>query len=289
MRTPQLIIVAFLALTLNGCSLIKTIYSNAPEAVHWWLDGYFNFTQSQNALLKPALHKLHDWHRQTQLPLYIKLLQQIQNDVSQEKIDADAVCATIDTLQDHLQTIQLEAMPIIMEIAPTLSEKQLDYFEKKLHKRAQKWQSEWLQETAEDQVSARLEKMIDYSERLYGRLHKPQKALLKQKLANANFKPELSYKEMLRRNDDALRTVSTLKTSKLSHPQRQQLLSQAFQRLRSSPNHEFQQYADQAKQRSCEIFADLHATTDDKQKQHAIEWLENLMTQFRSLSSNAAS
>lgn len=289
MRINQLITIAFLALALNSCSLVKTIYSNAPEAMHWWLDGYFNFTQSQNELLKPALHKLHDWHRQTQLPLYIKFLQQAQHDLSEDKIDADAVCATIDTVQDHLQTIQFEAMPIIMELAPGLSDKQLEYFEKKLHKRAQKWQSEWLQETAEDQLAARLEKMIDYSERLYGRLSKPQKAMLKQKLADANFKPELSYKEILRRNEDALQTVSALRTVKLSYRQRQQLLSQAFNRLRNSPNFAFQQYADQAKQRSCEIFADLHATTDDKQKQHAMEWLENLITQFKALSNNAAS
>lgn len=85
MRIPQLIIITFLALALNGCSLIKTVYSNAPEAMHWWLDGYFNFTQPQNAVLKPALHKLHDWHRQTQLPLYIKFLQQAQHDLSEEK------------------------------------------------------------------------------------------------------------------------------------------------------------------------------------------------------------
>lgn len=176
-----------------------------------------------------------------------------------------------------------------MEIAPNLSDKQLEYFEKKLNKRAQKWQSEWLQESAEDQLNARLEKMIDYSERLYGRLSKSQKAMLKQKLADANFKPELSYKEILRRNEDALQTISALKTAKLAIAQRQQLLSQAFQRLRSSPNHVFQQYAGQAKQRSCEIFADLHATIDNKQRQHAFEWLENLITQFKALSNIAAS
>lgn len=289
MRFIQFIKIVFLALALNGCSLVKTVYSNAPEAMHWWLDGYLNFTQSQNALLKPALHKLHDWHRKTQLPLYVKLLQQVQHDLSEEKIDADAVCATIDTVQDQLQTIQLEAMPTIMEIAPTLTDKQMEYFEKKLNKRAHKWQSEWFQETAEDQLAARLEKMIDYSERLYGRLSQSQQAMLRQKLANANFKPELSYKEILRRNEDALQTVSALKMTKLSNTQRQELLSQAFHRLRTSPNLVFQQYADQAKQRSCEIFADLHATTDNKQKQHAIEWLENLIIQFKALSNIAAS
>ncbi|MEK9825511.1 MAG: DUF6279 family lipoprotein [Methylotenera sp.] len=288
MRLNKFITVILLALTLGACSLIKTIYSNAPEAVHWWLDGYFDFTQAQNARLKPALHKLHEWHRQTQLPLYIKHLQQMQDNIRQEKIDAQVVCTTISTIQDHLQTIQFEAIPMIVEIAPSLTDKQLAYFEKKLHKREQNWQSEWLQDSEEEQLEARLEKMIDYSEKLYGRLHKPQKSMLKQKLSNAHFKPEISYKEILRRNDDALHTIKILAKPGLSEAQQQQQLLQAFQRLRNSPNPAYQEYAELAKQRSCEIFADLHATTDDKQKQHAIAWLENLITQFKALSYTAS-
>jgi hypothetical protein len=288
MRTKKFITVVLLALTLGACSVVKTIYSNAPEAVHWWLDGYFDFTQSQNARLKPALHKLHDWHRQTQLPLYIKGLQQIQGDIRHEKIDAETVCSTLSTMQDHLQTIQLEAIPIIVEIAPSLTDKQLAYFEKKLHKRALKWQSEWLQDTEEEQLEARLEKMIDYSEKLYGRLQIQQKSMLKQKLRNAHFKPEISYKEILRRNDDALHTINILAKQRLSEAQQQQQVLLAFQRLRNSPNPAFQAYAEQAKQRSCEIFADLHASTDEKQKQHAIAWLENLITQFKALSYSAS-
>jgi len=284
MRMFKLIIVVLLTGTIASCSLIKTIYNNAPEAVHWWLDDYFNFTQAQTAILNPALHKLHDWHRQSQLPIYISLMQQMQNDLSQEKLTADTVCATIGAIQDNLQAIQLEASPIILEMAPTITDKQLAYFEEKLQKRADKWQSEWLQETRKEQLEARLEKTIDYAERIYGDLHQSQKAMLKQKLLAANFKPEISYQEILRRNDDALKIMSTLATVRLTQAQQQQLLKQAFQRLRISPNHEYQRYADQAKQRSCEMIADLHTTTDTKQKQHAIAWLENFITQFKTLS-----
>lgn len=284
MRLLKLIIMLLLIGWLGSCSLVKTVYNNAPEAMHWWLDDYFNFTQAQSALLKPALLKLHDWHRQTQLPVYINFMQQMQNDLSQEKISAETVCTTISTMQDYLQAIQLEASPIILEMAPTVTEKQLAYFENKLHKRAQKWKSEWLQETPEEQVAARLEKLVDYSEKIYGNLNKTQKVMLKQKLAASDFKPEITYKEILRRNDDALQTVKTLANANLSEVQQQQLLKQAFKRLRDSPNKTYQAYADQAKLRSCEILAELHATTDSRQKQHAIEWLEKLIGQFKTLS-----
>jgi len=284
MRFVKSILITLLFSILAGCSLIKTIYGNAPEAVHWWLDDYFNFTQAQSALLKPALHQLHDWHRQTQLPVYISLMQQMQNDLSQEKISPETVCATLNTMQDHLQTIQLESSPIIIELAPTMTDKQLAYFAKKLNKRAEKWKSEWLQETQEEQLAARLEKMIDYAERIYGDLNKSQKTMLKQKLQVSHFKPEVSYQEILRRNEDALRTISTLAKSKLTEDQQEQLLRQAFLRLRNSPSTTFNVYAEQAKKRSCEIIADLHASTDNKQKQHAVDWLEKLITQLKALS-----
>lgn len=284
MRASQLLVISLLTLLISSCGLIKTVYNNAPEAMHWWLDDYFNFTQAQSALLKPALHQLHDWHRQTQLPTYISLMQQMQNDLSQEKLTPATVCSTISAVQDNLYTIQLEASPIIIEMAPTISDKQLAYFQKKLQKRAQKWQSEWLQETREEQLEARLEKTIDYAEKIYGNLNKPQKNLLKQKILAANFKPEISYQEILRRNDDALQTINALAVTNLGQAQQQLLLKQAFQRLRNSPNNHFQRYAEQAKQRSCEMIADLHATTDAKQKQHAMVWLESFITQFKSLS-----
>lgn len=284
MRTAQLIIICLLTLAVSSCGLIKTVYNNAPEAMHWWLDDYFDFTHVQSASLKPALHSLHDWHRQTQLPIYINLLQQFQNDLSQEKIEPNTVCATISAIQDNFQTIQLEASPIIIAMAPKLSDKQLRYFEKKLHKRALKWKSEWLQETREEQLEARLDKTIDYAETVYGNLNKTQKAMLKQRLHASNLKPEISYKEILRRNDDALQIVTALAQENLDPAQQQQLLKLGFERLKNSPNSDYQRYADQVKLRSCEMMAELHASTDLKQKQHANAWLEHYISQFKNLS-----
>lgn len=283
MRKTQLIIIILLSLGISSCGLVKTLYNNAPEAVHWWLDDYFDFTHAQSEKLKPALHGLHDWHRKTQLALYIEILRKTQDDFSKEKIEPSAVCETIKTVQDNMQTIQLEASPIILEMAPLLADKQLGYFQKMLQKRADKWKSEWLQDTREEQLEARLDKSIDYAERLYGDLNKSQKSMLKQKLLALNFKPEISYNEILRRNDDALQIVTALKQENQDQAHKKALLKQGFERLRHSPNISYQNYTDQVKQQSCEMIADLHASTDAKQKQHAKAWFENFIAQFGSL------
>jgi hypothetical protein len=286
MRTTQLIVIFLLAITIVSCSLVKTAYNNAPEAMHWWLDDYFDFTATQNKKLKPALHALHDWHRQTQLPLYVELLQNIQSDLSKETIEASAVCENMQTMQDMMQNIQLETTATVVEIAPLLSNQQLSYFQKKLEKRTLKWKSEWLQETREEQIEVRLEKTIDFAEKVYGNLNKTQKNMLKEKLLASNFKAETSYTEILRRNEDALQIVTLLKQENLDHEQQKTLVRQGFERLRNSPDPAYQSHANQVKQGSCEMIADLHATTDTKQKQHAKAWLENFITVFKSLGFN---
>lgn len=286
MRIIQLFVISLLAITLFSCSLVKTAYNNAPEAMHWWLDHYFDFTESQNAKLKPALHALHDWHRQTQLPLYVDMLQKIQSDLSKEAIEPSTVCETVKTMQDMMQNIQHESSSMIIETAPLLSDKQLSYFQKMLQKRTLKWKSEWLQETREEQIEARLEKTIDYAEKVYGDLNKSQKNMLKQKLLASNYKPEISHTEVLRRNEDAFQIVTLLKQENLDQEQKKLLVKQGFDRLKNSPDPVYQNYANQVKQRSCEMIADLHATTDLKQKQHANAWLENFITVFKNLALN---
>lgn len=282
----KLIFIFLLAVNIVSCSLIKTAYNNAPEAMHWWLDGYFNFTASQNTKLKPALHTLHNWHRETQLPLYVERLQKIQSDLSQDTITASTVCETMNNTQDMMQNIQLESIAIITEIAPLLSDKQLIYFEKMLQKRALKWKSEWLQDSEEAQIESRLNRTIDYAEKVYGHLNLSQKKMLKQKLLASDYQAAMSYTELLRRNEDTLQIVIGLNRGNLDQNEKERLLKQGFSRLKNSPNLGYQDYADQFKLNTCDMIANLHATTDTKQKEHAKAWLENFTAAFKSLALN---
>ena len=286
MRITQLIVIFLLAISSVSCSLVKMAYNNAPEAMHWWLDDYFYFTESQNKKLKPALHALHDWHRQTQLPLYVEMLQKIQSNLTREEIESSTVCETMKSMQDLMQNIQLETSSTIVEIAPLLSDKQLSHFEEMLQKRTIKWKSEWLQETQEEQIEVRLEKTIDYAERVYGNLKKAQKNMLKQKLLASNYKSEITYTEILRRNEDALRIVTLLKRESLDQDQKLTLIQQGFERLRNSPDPVYKNYENRVKQSTCEMIADLHTRTDLKQKQHAMVWLESYITAIKSLAPN---
>ncbi len=283
MRLIQCFFILLLTGLISSCGFVKTAYNNAPQAISWWLDDYFDFTQSQQSALNPALSRLHDWHRQNQLPLYIATLKDLQSSVSKVQISAGEVCEKTDNIKSLFGELQLESIPIIVDIAPLLSDKQLQYFQTKLDKRAQKWKSEWWQDTPAAQIEMRLDKIESFAEKLYGDLSESQQSLLKQSLTKTPINPAISYTEILRRNADAYDIVYALNKQVTSLENKEKLVKAGFDRLRNSPNPAYHAYANQINQRTCEIIADLHHSTNAKQKQHANDWLEGYIKDFTHL------
>lgn len=281
MHLKKYLLTALFSCLIISCSLVKTGYNNAPKLVIWWLNDYFSFTQAQNLALKTSLQKLHQGHRQNQLPIYITLLQQIQSSISNEQISANEVCETLDTIKLSVHALRIESIPIVIEMAPLLSDKQMQRFEAKIGERAEKWKKEWWPDSKEDQLKVRLEKTEDFAKKMYGDLSDAQVELLKQRLEQADINPAISYKEIQRRNDDAFNILTALQNQSLTTDEKTQLVKAGFNRIQKSPNQEYQIYANNLTNHTCETITNLHASTNAQQKLHAKNWLQdyiNLIT-----------
>ena len=283
MRLAKCLLIFLVCSLIISCSLVKTTYNNAPVLVAWWLDDYFKFTPAQNLILKPALESLHHWHRQHQLPQYVTLLQDTQANLASEGFNANDACKQLDAIRLSLYTLQNESIPIIVEMAPLLSDDQLARFQKKLDERSEEWKSDWWQETKEEQLAARLEKAEDYAKKVYGNLDEAQLKLLKQSIAEAKINPEIRYKEILRRNQDAYQILNALKNQPLSTDEKSQLVRAGFDRIRNSPNHAYQAHADAMSRYTCQTIADLHVSTSPQQKLHAQNWLNDYIVLLTAL------
>ena len=283
MRLIKYLLIFLSVCLIISCGLVKTAYNNAPALTAWWLNDYFDFTPEQNAKLKPGLQELHDWHRKNELPNYVSLLNEIQSDFSQDKLSADKTCQRIESIKSNAHSLQVKAIPIIVEMAGTLSDKQLQYFQEKLEKRTEKWKDDWWQETSEEQLSVRLEKSRDFAEKVYGDLNESQVNILKQSLASSHINPAISYAEILRRNEDALSILKALHNSTLTAEEKSQLVNAGFERMQKSPNQAYEIYESIIIQQTCETIASLHATTDAKQKLHAKNWLGDYIAQLNNL------
>lgn len=282
MRTIKTIFILLLAFSIISCSLVKTAYNNAPALIAWRLDDYFNFSEAQKAKLKPALQDLHAWHRKNELPRYVSLLDEIHDDLNHD-ISAQTACQRIESIKLNVQTLQTKIIPIIVDVAETLSDKQLQHLQKKLEKRNQEWKEEWWQETAEEQQEVRLEKSTDFAEKVYGDLNEKQINLLKQAIAKSDIDPAITYSEILRRDEDTLTILKALRNPASSNEEKSQLVRAGFDRMQTSPNPAYQAYIDKVTQQTCETIASLHTTTTVKQRQHAQQWIEDYKTQFTQL------
>jgi hypothetical protein len=275
--------IVLFACSISGCGFVRTFYNNAPEVVTWWLDDYFDFTTDQNALLKGALIRVHDWHRNHQLPEDIKTLTALKHALSEENISASQACAHIDQMKMRFNVLKVAFIPVISEIAPLIGDKQLTYLKQKLNKRADKWKSEWWQATTKEQMEARLEKIVDFSMKVYGNLSEAQREMIAQKLLNSPTQPSIVYTEILRRNQDIIQIFTALRADELNQTQKHTLIEAGFERLQSSPNLEYQLHANQITQRTCEMLSELHVSTSQLQKQHASAWIGGILNQLLKL------
>lgn len=284
MRKWLLFCALLITCAISSCSLVKSVYSNAPEVLSWWLDDYIDFTAAQKTILNPALHQVHVWHRNEQLPAYIETLQALKQSASKDHITANEACEHIDQIKKSVSTLQLAFIPTILEIAPLITDKQLAFLKQKLAKRADKWKSEWWQSTPAAQLEARLEKTEEYVEKVYGSVSAAQLAVIQQKLQESPTQPAIVYAEILRRNDDIVQIIMALREKTLNEEQKTALIKAGFARQQESPNKVYQQHANQINQRTCDIIAGVHDFADAKQKKHASEWFGEFEQQLLSLS-----
>ena len=132
--------------------------------------------------------------------------------------------ATIDAAphrseMDALMAVLDRATPTALALGPTLSNAQLDHLARSWDKRNAEWREEWLDGSPQERLSRRLKTTIDRAEGFYGRLTDVQKALIRSQLESSPFDAAIQYKEVLRRQRDALQTLRALKAGASSEIQ----------------------------------------------------------------------
>lgn len=104
-----------LAGLLQACSTLKIFYNQSPGLAYWYLDGHFDFLDTQSLRVKDDLASLQTGHRQTQLPGYIDTLQKLQQQLPQD-ITAETACAVFADLRGKLAAVSEQAEPAVAAV-----------------------------------------------------------------------------------------------------------------------------------------------------------------------------
>ncbi len=283
-RKPIIGVLAVLLLVagLQACSVVKIAYNQAIELSFWQLDAYFDFNDLQKPRVREELAKVLQWHRQTQLPVYVEALQRWQAWLPGEVTEAQA-CAVFDEVRSRLQALSDHALPAAGSVAATLVPGQLDAMQKKFSKLNAEYRSDFIDGTAPALLEKRLKKAVSRAEMLYGPLEEPQLAVLKARLAQSVFDPRLSLAEFQRRQRDALQSLGPLTAGQSTAEQARPVVQAYLQRALNSPNAAYRAYQERLTRDSCATFAALHNSTTAAQRTKAVETLTSYAQDFRLL------
>ncbi len=273
------------ALALHGCGLVKIAYNQGPDALYWWLDGYFDLQEVQTLRLRPDLDALQAWHRRNELPAYADLLQKART-LAPGEVTHDQMCEFFTTARSRALAVVDRAEPTVVALAPTLSLEQIKHFEVQLDKRNKKWRSEWMEGSQQKRMAHRVKEAVNRAEHFYGNLHEAQLASIRRSMASSTYDPEVSYREAVRRQQDALATLRMLKASQAPEAKVKADMRALFERSLNSPNPAYRTYQAAITREGCAAVAELHNSTTPAQRTKAAQVLKGYEDAFRELSAS---
>jgi len=282
-RIARIIPVLLLALALGACSALKLGYSSLPQVAYWWLDGFVDFDEHQEAQVRQEIAGLHDWHRQQELPRMIELLERVER-MAPGEVSAQQACQVIAEVQGRLAAAADRAAPGIGAIAATLTPEQLRQLERKYRQRNDKFTREWIRPGPAERQAKRYEAMRDRLEMIYGRLEAPQQAILRQAVERSIHDPERLLAEFRRRQQDTLQALRQASTPGTTPQQAAALLRTVLDRVQHPADAGYRAWQQALLEESCRTFAAVHQSTSGAQREQAARRLRAYQRDLRDLS-----
>lgn len=282
MRIIGLVALLALAGLLPACSVMKIAYNQAGELAYWQLDGYFYFDDAQTPKVRHELARLHQWHRQTQMPAYIEALQKWQAWLPGELDEAQA-CDILSEVRGKLLAISGRGEMAAAALVGTLAPEQLNALKRKFLKLNADYRSNFLDGKPQALFEKRYKKAVSRAEMLYGTLEDKQLAVIRSRLGSSVFDAGISLAEQQRRQRDALRTLTPLVAGQFTAEQAAPVLRAYFDRALNSPDPTYRRYQDKLMRDTCQTFAALHNSTSAVQRAKAVQTLMTYAQDFKIL------
>ena len=279
-RLPGIIGVLAVASLLQACSAVKLAYNQAPELTYLYLDGYVDFNGAQSLKVKEELAKVHQWHRQTQLPAYVESLEKFRQHLPGD-MDAKVACNAFEDARGKVLTLTSQIEPAAAAVASTLEPRQIRYLEKKFDKTNADYRDDFIEGTPKALREKRLKQTVKRAEMLYGNLDPKQLAVINKRLDTSSFDAKKFYAERLRRQKDAAQTLEPLNGQPVDKAQI--AIKKLIERTVASPDRDYRAYAETFTRENCQAFAELHNSTNSEQRRKAVENVKAYEEHFRQL------
>jgi hypothetical protein len=266
-------IVLFAVILLAGCST-KFAYKNADWLVHWFIDDYVDMTREQKRQFDQNFEDWMNWHRDTQLPLYLLHFEELASDINTQNITIDRMEYHQEKARGHWLRVREHLTPDLAKLAATLSTAQVDELFKNLEEKNVEDEEERA-ERAEQSPEKRRDRWVkrnkDNIENWLGKLSPEQERLIEDQYNNFTSNG-LMWVEYRRNYQAAIKEV-------FNAPDREDAFEQAMIELLNNPDvFRSQEMLDRSaanEYASKQYLLTLFNFTNEKQRQHMIEELND--------------
>lgn len=281
------IIVALLLVSgvLAGCSAVRFGYTQGPELLFWWLDGYADFDDAQARQVRGHLGDWFAWHRRTQLPDYASLLARAQADVLSDTTP-DRICRWFAELRQRGEVAADQALPLAAEVLTTLKPAQIQHIERRQARVNEEFRSDYLDKDPARRLERSVDRAIERIEFLYGSLDDRQRALVARLVGSSPFDAEAWYAERVQRQQEALQTIRRLAGTGVDRDTAVAAMRAYGERMARSPREGYRRYQEKLESYNCAFAATLHNATTPAQRQAAANRLKGWEADFRALAAS---
>lgn len=281
-RRPIIAALCCLLALVSGCSVLRIGYSQAPDLVYWWLDGYVDFSSAQTPRVREALGQWFAWHRRTQLPDYAAQLARAQAEVLADTTPA-RVCEWQAQAIRRAQTAFERAVPAGADILLTITPQQIQHIERRYAKANDEYRNDYLQPDPAQRAEAAVKRTVERIESLYGAVDDAQRDRIAAALARSPFDPELWFAERRQRQQETLQMLRALTGEGAGREQAQAALRTFAERLQRSPRENYRRYAQRLNEFNCAFAATFHNATSAAQRRRAADKLAGWESDLRAL------
>ena len=276
-----------IVLGLGACSLIKLGYSQASPLVFRWLDRYVDFDDAQALRARAALDDALAWHRRSQLPDYVQLLERAEVEVLGEATP-ERMCAWATEIRSRVEPVLERLAPAVADIAVTLTPAQLAHIEKRFAETNEEFRDDHLQRNPKRRERANVRRAIDRAEMLYGRLDDAQRELVAEHVRASPYRAELADAERKTRQQEAIAFLRRLRETSPGGDDALEQVRAFLHAIDRSPREEHRLYVERLTAHNCALASDLHNATSPEQRREAARRLKGYRDDLRALMGESA-
>jgi hypothetical protein len=268
---------------LAGCTAVQFTYNNAPSLVRYMAWDYVEPDSQQSEALQQRVAMLHDWHRASELPGYVALVEDASGRFSRGVVREDVNWA-IGTLRRTYRRMAARAAQEAAPILVTLRPEQMESLQKRLARDDAKYVRDWVSGSPARRERRAVERMLERFEDWTGDLSGPQRARIEQFVREHPRMPELRVQDRRRWQQEALAHVKEHKKAEELAPR----LSRVFGDPDASRSREYAAASAKWESGLTDLLLDVEKTLTPEQRSRVLRRLARYADDFRALSQGRA-